>query len=341
MQNKIHDKNIILSLFLALTIFSFFSFASAETVVCNPSINLVNQDPNPAIPESYMTVLFEVTDLSGCDGYSVRLSPNYPFSRDTNESLVRSIASIPYAKDAKNSWMVSYKLKVDKDAMDGDYSLKLQFEEGSDGYFNVNAGYAEKGYIVSIQDSRTSFDAVIQESSSSEVSIAIANIGKYTANSVVVRIPEQDSFTVSGTDGQMVGNIDSGDYTIVGFTIAQKMSSFESRNTSKGSVPQNSSASSKLKFDIYYTDNLGERRTVNMELLFKMGNVTIPSFGGARKTTTSSWYSSWLLWIIVVAVFGGIYFAYKKYPNKFQFLNSKKKDSASVPDWVKKAKEKK
>jgi hypothetical protein len=336
MQNKFGNKKIILSLVLALIMFSLFGFASAESSVCNPTINLVNQDPNPAIPEGYMTVLFEVTDLSGCGGYSVKLNPEYPFSSDSNDSLVRSIVSVPYARDSKNSWMVSYKLRVDKDAMDGDYSLKLQFKEGDDIYFN--AGYAERGYIVSIQDSRTAFDAVIQESSSSEVSIAIANIGKYTANSVVVRIPEQDSFIVTGTDGQMVGNIDSGDYTIVGFTISQKMSSFGGYNTTRGSVSQNNNTSNKLKFDIYYTDNLGERRIVNMELPLKMGNATAMSFG-VRVKETSPWYSSWLIWVIVVAIFGGIYFAYKKYPEKFNF-SKKKKNNSEVPDWVKKAKEK-
>jgi len=348
MKNKIGEKNIISFFILAILIVSFSGLISASDSVCSPTISLVNQDPNPAIPDGYITVLFEITDLDGCDGYSVRLNPEYPFSVDTDTNLVSTIESNPYAKNAKNSWMVTYKMRVDSDALDGDYSLKLQVKESSDGYFG--GFYTEKEFDVSIQDARTSFDAVIQDYSSSDVSIAIANVGKYTANSVVVRIPEQDYFEVSGVDGQMVGNVDAGDYTTVGFTITQKttMQTFGQGNvTSRGALPSQNISSSKLKFDIYYTDNLGERRIVNMELALKMSNgnsTVVGGIGTRQKNSSSVWYSSWMLWVLVLGIFVGIYYIYKKNPSKFEFITrlikKKKSQLDVVPEWIAKSKNK-
>jgi len=332
--------------------FSMILSVSAQSNICSPTIKLINQDPNPAIPDDYVKVLFEVTDLSNCGGFAVKLNPQYPFSLDSNSSATQTINSIPFGVDAKNSWMVPYKVRIDKDAFDGDYNLKLQFHSGSSEDFRDF--YAESSFNVSIKDSRIAFDAVIQEATGNSVSIAIANVGKYAANSVVVRIPEQDSFSVSGTDGQMVGNLASGDYTLVGFTISPKTNF--ANNYSKGQIPRNqtnigSISPTKLKFDIYYTDNIGIRRIINMELPLKLGNTTalgIPGAYGRARTVSTPWYSSWSTWIIILIVLGVLYYLYKKYGKKEGKLKKlfDRKGSASqstsedLPDWIKNSKEK-
>lgn len=355
-------KDILCLVFVfALLLVFGFNFVNAETQSCNPTIQLVSQDPNPAVPNDYVKVIFEISNLGNCkEGFAVRLNPEYPFSLDLNDSSVQEIETNPYASGYRSVWMIPYKIRVDSAAFDGDYSLKLQYHEGSDSNWEF---YVEKGFNVTIEDARTKFDAVIQESSGSDVSIAIANIGKYTANSVVVRIPEQESFVASGTDGQMVGNLESGDYTIVGFTVTSK-SVIPQRNMSKGNggnppsnnMPTQSAISNKLQFDIYYTDNIGERRVVNMELPLNIGNssgMAMGSFNGRQRAPASS-SSGWIKWIIIVAVLIVAFVVYKKYPEQtkkklidsYNWLKSriKKKEKISsnnkVPDWVKNAKEK-
>ena len=158
-----------------------------------------------------------------------------------------------------------------------------------------------------------------------------------------VRIPEQEYFMASGTDGQMVGNLESGDYTIVGFSILQKGNNF--RNITKGSapIPQDSK---KLKFDIYYTDNIGERRIVNMELpLNLVGNFSLQgrNFAGMKKNAESanSFWSKWYVWLILLIVLLLGYGFYNKYKRRIKALLSHKKDSSEkTPDWVRNAKEK-
>lgn len=284
---------------------------------CNLDITLVNQDPYPAMPDAYVDIVFQVSGLQDprCNGAKMELIPSYPFSLDNNDGY-RSIKGTTFTKDAKNEWLVPYKLRVNKDALDGPTDIKVGYAPG------YSDEYITKVFNITVQDSRTNFDAVIQENTGSEVSIALANTGKFTANSVIVKIPEQESFKATGTDGQMVGNLESGDYTIVSFAVSPK---------GRGGI---------LKFDIYYTDNIGERRIINMELPMSVNSnaLSMQRFGATAvgKTTTSSW-SSWYTYIIILVVLIGIYVAYKK-----KWFRKIKSDSMTknAPDWVKNSKDK-
>jgi len=318
--------------------------SAAETSnVCNLEVSLVNQDPYPAIPNSYVNVVFQVSGVqnSNCDGARFELIQAYPFSLDENDSL-KILNGATYTSEYKNEWVIPYKLRVDKDALDGNNSIEVHYNSGKGSLDS----YSIKKFDIAIQDSRTTFDAVIQETSGSDVSIAIANTGKYAANSVVVRIPEQEFFMASGTDGQMVGNLESGDYTIVGFSISPKMQA-NFQNVSRGNFRNNTQDSkNKLKFDIYYTDNLGERKTVNMELPLSLaGNFSLQggNFAGIRRNTgsTNSFLSKWYVWVIllIIVLLGFVF--YKKYRSKIKSLFLHKKNtSEKTPEWINNAKEK-
>ena len=342
---KNNHSGFLFVLFLSVLTINFASAYNSES--CNLDVSLVNQDPYPAIPGDYVELVFQLSgvDNSNCNGAIFEVVPNYPLSLDDNESALYKIDGSTWTSSHKTEWMIPYKLRVDKDALDGDVEIEVHYAPGS---FDPDY-YLNEKFTVSIQDSRTTFDAVIQEATSSDVSIAIANIGKYTANSVVVRIPEQDSFSVSGTDGQMVGNLESGDYTIVGFSVSEKTQQTQSNFNKDKTNIQNKS--NNLKFDIYYTDNIGERRIVSMELQLNTGNISssIPSanFGMQRKTS-SSIFTKWYLWVLLVVIVS-LFFIYKKYPSETKEIISKlkiwtkkenKKLSNEIPDWVKNTRDK-
>jgi len=347
------SKSIFLSFLLVLVIMNFVSADS--TNACNLNVSLINQNPYPAIPNSYVEVVFQASGVENiqCGGVKFELIPSYPFSLDENASLI-TLEDKTYVYGYKSDWVIPYKLRIDKDALDGSAEIEVHYSPG-----NWKAdSYITKKFNIEIQDSRTNFDAVIQEVSGSDVSIAIANIGKYTANSVVVRIPEQESFRASGTDGQMVGNLESGDYTVVGFSISPK--SGGAKNSSRTNTQTNSQGlSTTLNFDVYYTDNIGERRVINMKLPLSMlstGNLSIQgtgNFAGRSAQTSSAWYSSWLNWAIILGILIVGFIIYKKYPKQTKdFLNKIKKTfnkknsqsnlahSSKSPDWVRNAKEK-
>ncbi|MBS3172535.1 hypothetical protein J4438_03070 [Candidatus Woesearchaeota archaeon] len=333
------------NIFFGILVFLFslnLIYASSEPLLsassdsCDLDVSLINQDPYPAIPGEYVNVVFQVNGVASnqCDGATFELIPEYPFSLDDLDGL-RVLDGSTYVKDYKSDWMITYKLRVDKDAVEGTSTLLVHYNPGK---LNFNS-YIEKKFDIEIQDSRTNFDAVIQESTSSEVSIAIANTGKYVANSVVVRIPEQDSFRVTGTDGQMVGNLDSGDYTIVNFALTK--------------IPVKNNEDNNLKFDIYYTDSLGFRRTVNMQLPMNSGltdsvdnTLTYQEFGNRKipGQGTSNIYLTFAIILVVLIIFGVIYKKKsKKIKNIFKKMryksNKHKQNSNEPPSWIEHQKE--
>ena len=338
----------ILGIFIFLFIF-MFTFVSSES--CSLSVSLVNQDPYPAIPGDYVDVVFQVGGIDNpeCNGAVIELVPSYPFSLDEDDAM-RTLSGSSWIANYESEWMVPYTVRVDADAFDGDAVLKVNYGQRD--------AFVSQDFDIVIQDSRTYFDSVIQEISESEVSIAIANTGEYTANSVIVRIPEQENFVATGTTGQMVGNLDAGDYTIVSFSL----SSITHKNIeSRDNINESSSNQNNLNFDIYYTDALGERRTVNVELPLQMtsglstlGGDLSENFAGRTRMQEESG-TNWTLWIIVgvVAILGFVLF--KKYPRQTKdFYNKSKQkitklfhkkkhaDSISnvIPDWIKNAKNK-
>lgn len=344
-------KKQILFLIALIFLINIISLVMASDIrnYCYLEASIVNQDPNPAVPGEYVKIIFQLAGVnnSKCNGAKFGLIPEYPFSLDNNDTT-RILESYIYAPGYKEVWTIPYKIRVDKNAVSGEYELKVRYSEGHSKDWNV---YTIKTFNIAIEDSKTSFDAVIQEISGSEVSIAIANIGKNIANSVIVRIPEQDNFKVIGTSGQMVGNLDAGDYTIITFTIIPNM--MKSIETTPQTTPPNTSQN-KLKVRIDYTDKIGERRTSILEIPFP----TVPSMNltatenfraGFQRRQKSNVFSKWYFWTIlgVILLIGfGFYNKYKKrIKNSFSKIKEKLKNPdkekiSEEPEWIKKEKAK-
>ena len=339
-------KKLYLISLIAVMFLMSLSFVSADSAnACKLDVSIVNQDPYPAIPDSYVDIVFQVSGVQNaeCGGARFELVPNYPFSLDTNDTS-RILSGGTFISESKNEWMISYKIRVDTNALDGNSILEVHYAPGTSGADS----YTIKKFDIAIKDSRTTFDAVIQEISGSDVSIAIANTGKYTANSVVVRIPEQTAFKVIGTDGQMVGNLESGDYTIVGFSVSPTMQAGFQYPPSRDIKTDSQNLSNKLKFEIYYTDNIGERRIVNMELPLNIaGNSSLQNGNFAlRKSSANnnSFWSKWYNWVIIIVVILLLFGLYNKYKSwiKANIFGSHNKKNASdrAPDWIRNSKEK-
>jgi hypothetical protein len=339
-----------LVLLLANIAYAPGSSSSASSVAdtyytdCALNVSLVNQNPYPAQPDSYVDVVFQVNWMQNyvCNGSRFELIKSYPFSLDSND-WVRVLPDDTYIQDYKKAWMVPYKLRVDKDALYGDTEVKVQYSPG----IWKNGTPTIKKFNITIQDSRTMFDAVLQQIQGSDVSIAITNAGKYAANSVIVRIPEQDDFMVIGTDGQMVGNLASGDYTVVSFTISPKSAQGGFRNASLRNQSNAVPSPRKLKFDVYYTDNIGERRVVNMELPYSVsGNYSMMNYSGFRtngnvRSSSAKSNSSAILLIAAIVFIIVVLAIYLKFFRHRWKKAERTRQKDEVPDWIKNAKAKK
>jgi hypothetical protein len=349
-------------IFLFIFLFSLLQFpliksASSSSDLCNLNVSLVNQDPYPATPDSYLNILLQVTGVgtTNCGGAKLSLSLDYPFSMDSGNNL-QILQANTYNRDGfKDVWNVPYTLRVDKNALEGESQLTVKYAPGN---WDSNS-YLTKKFNISIKNYQTSFDAVIQDFSSNQVSIALANIGKYAANAVVVRVPQQENYIVTSSDGQMIGNLDSGDYTLVSFSLTPKSNQIQNRNQTlqnqdriyyKNSTTPNQINEKDLLIQVYYTDNLGERRIVNMSLPLNMqsfgsSNLTSSNFSryNIQKKPSFPWFWVALIFVLLVVIL------YKKFPKQFKdFLKKlkgknqeKENQKSQIPDWIKNSKEKK
>jgi hypothetical protein len=263
---------------------------TSSTVITGMSYlktTFINQDPYPADPGSYVNILFQIENIGteSAENTTVELMPQYPFSLDTGTSSVTNIGTIAGLQTGNNAFQVKYKLRVDDNAINGDNEIKLKVSSGDGSVYKLLS------FNISVSNPRTEFAVVAQDSTT----LAIANTGANTASSVIVSIPEQKDFRVSGASSTIIGNLNAGDYTLATFQILP-MVNVSARNFTAASASDNN-----ITVDISYTDTLGIRRIVELEVPFVFstsGNVT----GTFVRTSGTVGSNSGLTYIVIGVV---------------------------------------
>ena len=128
----------------------------------------------------------------------------------------------------------------------------------------------------------TDFEIILQESMGVGTTFAVANSGANVASSVIVSIPSQLNYMVSGASSVSLGNLDAGDYTLATFQISSAdwenntqrpdKSFMERPSNFNFSRPEgfrgSESGSNDLIVEVSYTDLFGVRQTVEKEVVF-------------------------------------------------------------------------
>ncbi len=228
--------------------------------------------------------------------------------------------------DVGDSANLEYQVIADTNAQPGLYKLNLYltYEESiskTEKKISTIAGVYVGG--------GTDFDVAFSESASGEISFSIANIGSNPANSVSVIIPEQNSWSVSGSNSVIIGNLNKGDYTVASFKLQSSMSAVTSRNSTarnntniQGRSMQRAmnSSSDTVLMQISYTDTMGERKVIEKEV--KVGVQNVATADGqtalARRGTVQqeSVFSTYIWYFLGIAVLVIGLVAYRKYRNR-------------------------
>lgn len=281
---------------------------SASTVTNNAVAiitTFVSQDPVSAEPGGYVDLVFKFENwgTANANNMTVELLPQYPFSLDPGVAAVHQLGTIGGLQTDDKAYLVKYHVRVDKDAVDGENEIGIKYMYGN----NAFATESSKTFNVTVENPRTDFDVVVQDSSSGTTSLAVANIGSNTAYSVIVSIPEQSGYRASGATSTVLGNLDASDYTLTSFQLLQ-VGMPSQTGVSGGYRNLSTAITSPLKVDISYTDALGIRRTVEKEVSldsFSMGGLNATSAKARTFTTGSSNaspFSGGLLYIAIGVV---------------------------------------
>ena len=267
-------KKIILTLFLALSI--LFSFAFTSALACDLEISLINQDPYPAIPGDYVKLVFQIDGVENpeCGTIQFELLEQYPLIFDPNFDPKIIIDAGTYQKDFSSFLIAPYKVRVDEDALDGDNPIEVQYKTGPMGVQLSNQ------FNLNIEDSRADFEIHIKDynPTTKELTFEILNTADSDVEALTIEIPKQNNIIIKGPKINIVGDLDSNDYTTASFEAIP----------SKG----------EITLKISYTDTINERRSLEKTVIFE------PEYFEDRtngKQKMSIWlYLFWLLIIISV-----------------------------------------
>ncbi|HEY3360461.1 MAG TPA: COG1361 S-layer family protein [Methanosarcina sp.] len=232
--------------------------------------------------------------------------------------------------NAGQSVKVDYTVMADVSANPGLYTLNvnLSYENSDSNSKNIQT---TAGLFVG---GATDFDVSFSESSAGETSLSVANVGNNIAYAVKVSVPDQDGYKVSGSSSTIVGNLEKGDYTIASFNVANSQSGTGENTTKNGGTSPDSSQindngassaslnSNPLKVQIEYTDAKGERQTVTKEVKLETtsGNMTAAGSSGGRG---SAGIGSYVFYIVVIALVGGVFVYRKKIQEKMKARKEK------------------
>jgi len=166
--------------------------------------------------------------------------------------------------------------------------------------------------IIGIQISgTTTFDVVVQQSTTASTTFAVVNTGANTASSVVVSIPQQPLYTTTGTSSSSLGNLEAGDYTLASFSITSTSTNtsnpFSSFNRTSMNIPSERNftgnppmmfenrnftgmSGTSLRVQISYTDVFGVRQTSTKQVNLTSASST--GFSSRTSTQNSGQYPS-------------------------------------------------
>jgi hypothetical protein len=231
--------------------------------------------------------------------------------------------------DAGQSVKVDYTVMADVNANPGLYPLNvnLSYEDSQSNSKNIQT---TAGLFVG---GATDFDVSFSESSAGETSFSVANVGNNIAYAVKVSIPDQDRYKVSGSSSTIVGNLEKGDYTIASFNVTEAQAGGDNSGTAidtankRDVVGDNASSSSMnsnpLKVQIEYTDAKGERMTVTKEVKLETTSGNMTAAGGPGGQGRSSGFGSYVFYIVVIALAGGVFVYRKKIQEKMKARKEK------------------
>jgi len=92
-------------------------------------VSLINQNPDPAEPGKYVELKWKVENIGSLNAENVifEVIPKYPFSLDPGESAQQKIGSLWGRQIGDNGVTVTYRLKVDENAVEGQNEIEIRY----------------------------------------------------------------------------------------------------------------------------------------------------------------------------------------------------------------------
>ncbi|MBT4376888.1 hypothetical protein HOD29_05945 [archaeon] len=238
------------SVVLGVVMFSLMLFSLSGVLAaagCDIGVSMINQDPYLAIPGDYVKLVFQVDGMENpeCGVVEFELLEQYPIIFDPDEVGKYTINAGSYDRDFSSFFVAQYKVRVDENALDGDNPIEVQYKH------SLNLDYESITFDLNVEDARADFEVHVKDydSVTNMITFEILNIADSDVEALTVEIPKQEAVVVKGAKTNIVGDLDSNEYTTANFEV----------------VP----ARGYITLEITYSDTINKRRMVEKNVLFE------------------------------------------------------------------------
>jgi hypothetical protein len=229
---------------LLLVVFST-TFVMAD---CNLDVQIVNQDPEPAVPGDYVRLLFQVSGIAGteCGEISFEILDNYPIRFDPDFNPIKTFSAGTFARGYSSTKTIPYRVRIDPDALDGDAEVEILYSTKGSKSFKIS-----KLFDIRVEEVKADFQVFVRSYNydTRRFTLEILNTAKNDIKSLVLTIPSQENIRVFGGNKNIVGDLDSNDYTSTDFEA----------------LPEDGI----IVVELEYTDKTGERRQTQTMIVFE------------------------------------------------------------------------
>jgi hypothetical protein len=260
------EKLKILIGILILIVFSLSVNAQVMTKVSKDvdvRVSFVNQDPDPAEPGKYVDVRFNFEN-EGADQAKdvvIELLPEYPFSLEPGKSAIKNLGALYARQLGETAVTVKYKLRIDKNAVEGENELKLRYK--FDGYEwiepdNFNIDIQTHDAILAVEAVSMDKDA-LEPGSSGIVKIKLSNKADSILKDIKVTLGLGDLplVPIDSTNEKSIYKIDSKQGYEFKFKVLVK--------------PDADSGVYNVPLSVFYLDELGKGYLKNVTIGLTIG----------------------------------------------------------------------
>ena len=125
MKKEMKSIGILCVMLIVCTAVSLAAISSSADI----DVSLINQNPDPAEPGKYVELNWKVENIGSSNAENVifEILPKFPFALDPGESAAKKIGSIWGRQIGDNGVTVSYRLKVDENAVEGQNEIEIRY----------------------------------------------------------------------------------------------------------------------------------------------------------------------------------------------------------------------
>lgn len=212
---------IFVMLLLCSTLAMATSFRTSEGL--DLQITMLNQDPDPVSPSSYVDVRFKIENYGNTplqNGF-FKIIPELPLEVDG--SVEKSIGSIKGNQQGNEGVIVKFRLKVDSNAVEGSVPIDVAYKSGDDGKW-----IKKEGYYVEIESSNKllsieKYDVIpsrLKAGDQGKVDVFLKNLADTDLKEIKVTLTTDDNILpIGNTNEKVIDILDRNNQQVLSFNI--------------------------------------------------------------------------------------------------------------------------